>query len=122
MMATVTFENYLATGGNGDYPLGSLQYQALKKLYESFTLTQREALKAVYSVAVNNDGTVNTATLEGISAVITQSATGTAAERADNLAAAIEAILTVRHPGANVIVTTVHHGNSVYSTVSHVSP
>ena len=115
-MNAAQFTNYLATGGGGAYTVGSAQYNALQSLYSSYTPTQLAALQAIYAA-----GATNTATMSAISSVITNAGAGTPEQQAENLRQAILAMLTARHPGANVIVTTVHHGNSVYSTVSHVS-
>jgi hypothetical protein len=116
-MTSGQFATYLQTGGG--YTAGSPQYNALTGIYSSYTPAQLQALQSMYASAVSG-GTVNAATLAGISEVIADTTVGTPAQQAQNLADAITAILTARHPGAAVIVTTVHHGNNVYTTSSHV--
>lgn len=102
--------------------LTDTQKEALRAMYLACTPAQLNALQDMYKSTVSADGQVDTTKLTLIASVVEKSAAGTPAEQAENMRQALLAILTARHPGANVVVTTVHHGNSVYSTVTHVSP
>lgn len=81
---------------------------------QSLTPAQRTLVKNM--LASITDPTV----LTKVSDAIKTFATGTDQEIAENLAKALQTMLTAKHVGYTVTVTAFHQGNNVWTTVTHI--
>ncbi len=96
----------------------------LKTLFSGASTTELAGIKTMLTGAVtlNTDGTVtvNTAALTAIVSLVKTVGTGDVATIATAQAEALKTLLTSKHPGATIIITTTNHGNNIWTTVAHI--